>query len=101
MRAGVADRRRQLGEDMARLAERTDHPELGEEREVFRPDSLDEHGDAAFLQGRDEFGEGASPGRIEQLELRQPDQHDIGLVMVGAMMVGELFEQALGGTEEQ
>ena len=65
MAAGVLHGGRQVLEQMLVVAQRTDHADVGHQGKMIRPDSLQEHRDAAQFQGGDDLHECVRAGGVK------------------------------------
>jgi hypothetical protein len=62
---------------------------------MVRPDTLNQHGDAAKLQGRNDFHEGVGAGGVEHPQLGKPDDGHLDV-----LHLADLLEDPFRGAEE-
>ena len=73
--ARVRDGRTELVEEVIAVAERAEHADGREELHVAFAHALDQHGDAAPLELLDDLRQHVRAGRVDELQLRHPQDH--------------------------
>src|SRR5699024_10793726 len=72
---GVLDGRRQFGEQMVVMPERSEDPDRAEQIGVTGLDALEQHGDTTALERLHDVAEDPGTGGVDELELRHPEDH--------------------------
>ena len=96
MRTGVSDGRVEVVEDVRGMAEGAECSQSLQQTPVLGADALEQDSDAASLEGRDHLGEVVRAGGVEQVQLRERQDHDLRV-----LLVGDPLDDAVRSAEEE
>lgn len=93
---GVGDGVVEVGEEVVLGGEAVEGADGAQEAFVFGAWTFEEHGDVPVLEVLDDLAEGLGAGGVEDLQVGEAQDDDLDVCDLG-----EVGEEALGGTEEQ